>query len=126
MKQIVMALVFITVGCLSAKAQQGILLDLTQEQEVVTDSLAAIYATKLVLTGEQELMFKQKLGEYLVKKKELKKKVEGINKLNALQELSLQENGEMRDILTDEQFDLYTRIKPSIQPLEVIQVADDN
>ena len=121
-----MALVFITVGCLSAKARQGILLDLTQEQEVVTDSLAAIYATKLVLTGEQELMFKQKLGEYLVKKKELKKKVEGINKLNALQELSLQENGEMRDILTDEQFDLYTRIKPSIQPLEVIQVADDN
>lgn len=125
-KLIFTSVMILSLGCLSAKAQQGFFTDLNERQEVVVDSLTKIYTSKLVLTGDQEMLFSQKLGEYYLKKQEKRKEMNGVAKLDALNELSMQENGEMRDILTDEQFDLYTRIKASIQPLDVVTVADKN
>lgn len=85
--------------------------------EAKADSLSTIYSQKLMLTGKQELQFKQKLAAFLMRKKAIKKELSGKEKLDVLYKLGEEENAEMRDVLTQEQFDLYVRLKPSVQPL---------
>ena len=94
----------------------------TMKQDSIINSLTDRYTEKLVLTGKQETIFKEKLQTFYLEKEQLRKEMQGKDKLRALYELGQQENGEMRDVLTEEQFNLYLRIKPSLQPLEELDV----
>jgi len=98
----------------------------SRTQDSIINSLTQNYTQKLVLTGKQEVIFKEKLQTFFLEKEQLREEMKGKDKLKALYELGKQENGEMRDVLTQEQFDLYLRIKPSMQPLEEIDIKRKN
>ena len=98
----------------------------TVKQDSVIDSLTESYTEKLALTGKQEVIFKQKLQQYFLDKEQLRQEMRGKDKLRALYELGLQENGEMGNVLTAEQLNLYLRLKPSLQPLEELDVRMKN
>ncbi len=91
--------------------------DLSADIKTEATTLVQDYTDKLILTDQQELMFQQKIGEFLVRKKKINNELFGKEKLEALKEINREENLEMQEILTPEQFDLYVRLKPSIQPL---------
>ncbi|WP_031425614.1 hypothetical protein [Flavimarina sp. Hel_I_48] len=98
----------------------------TVTQDSIINSLTQNYTEKLVLTGKQEVIFKEKLQTFYLEKEQLRQEMKGEDKLRALYELGKQENGEMRDVLTQEQFDLYLRTKPSLQPLEELSMKIQN
>ena len=122
-KQIVstagLLLAFLVAGNLHAQVP-------TVTQDSIINSLTQNYTEKLVLTGKQEVIFKEKLQTFYLEKEQLRQEMKGKDKLRALYELGKQENGEMRDVLTQEQFDLYLRIKPSLQPLEELSMKIQN
>lgn len=107
---------------LTAHAQDTFVQKTTAGQDSVSNSLTAEYNKKLALTGKQELLFKKKLTEFLIEKDKVENSLNGKKKLDVLYKIGQQENGEMRDILTREQYDLYLRIKPSLQPLEKVKM----
>ncbi len=79
------------------------------------------YIPELALTGEQQLLFQQKVEEYLIKRYKIEAEFEGKEKLNLLYELQQEETKDMHDILTRPQLGVYKRVKPNIQPLEVVK-----
>lgn len=79
-----------------------------------------LYNDQLGLTGEQELLFQQKVEEFLIRRYKVENEFSGKEKLNILLGLQKEETAEMDDILTRPQLELYKTIKPNIQPLEVI------
>ena len=91
--------------------------DLSPDIETQATALVQNYTDKLILTEQQELIFQQKIGEFLVRKEKINSQLMGREKLEALKEINREENLEIQEILTPEQFDLYVRLKPSIQPL---------
>lgn len=94
----------------------------TLKQDSIINSLTESYTEKLVLTGKQEVIFKETLQTFFLEKEKLRQEMRGKDKLRALYELGKQEDGEMRNVLTNEQLDLYLRLKPSLQPLEELDV----
>lgn len=88
-----------------------------EEASRITDQ----YHKQLALTGEQRLLFQQKVEEFLIREHLVKKEYDGTDELNMLLQLQEQETAEMQDILTRPQLDLYKNIKPDIQPLEVVE-----
>ena len=85
--------------------------------EKQADSLTQIYSKKLGLTPKQDLLFKTNIGDYLVLREEVEKKYKGTEKLNELYKVSKKESGSMSEVLTEQQFELYEKIKSSIQPI---------
>jgi len=98
----------------------------TVKQDSIINSLTESYTEKLALTGKQEVIFKETLQRFFIDKEQLRQEMRGKNKLRALYELGKQEDGEMRNVLTNEQLDLYLRLKPSLQPLEELDVRMKN
>ncbi len=88
-----------------------------KEAEAITDK----YIPELALTGKQQLLFQQKVEEFLIRRYEIERRYSGKEKLDLLYSLQEEETAEMNDILTRPQLKLYTEIKPEIQPLEVVQ-----
>ena len=72
---------------------------------------------KLGLTPKQDLLFKSNVADYLIKREEIKKNYKGKKMLDQLYIVSKEESGSMSEVLTEYQFELYEKIKPSIQPL---------
>tara|TARA_Y100000815_G_C13174401_1_gene436875 strand:+ start:390 stop:761 length:372 start_codon:yes stop_codon:yes gene_type:complete len=108
----------------SVSAQSAFLSDVDHKTEQRAKELAGEYTEKLALTSKQQLLMQTKIGEFLQKKGKAEAKLAGREKLDMLLSLSQQENAEMRDILTQEQYDLYVRLKQSIQPLETVDKKD--
>ena len=79
-----------------------------------------LYNDQLGPTGEQELLFQQKVEEFLIRRYKVENEFSGKEKLNILLGLQKEETAEMDDILTRPQLELYKTIKPNIQPLEII------
>ncbi|MEH6405913.1 MAG: hypothetical protein V7767_01400 [Leeuwenhoekiella sp.] len=105
----------------NVNAQNAFLNKIDTSSEKKADSIATIYNEKLALTGKQDLLIKTKIGEFLMRRMSVEKDYSGKAKLDALYNLSEEESAEMRDIFTQEQYDVYKRIKPSIQPLETVK-----
>ncbi len=80
-----------------------------------------LYIPKLALTGEQQLLFQQKVEEFLIHRYKIEAETSGTEKLNLLYQLQQEETAEMNDILTQPQLEVYKEVKPNIQPLETIQ-----
>jgi len=85
--------------------------------EIRADALTETYNAELALRSKQELLFKKKIEEFLPRYDAIRKNHEGRDKLNRILSLSKEESAEMRNILTQPQFDLYVTLKEKIQPL---------
>ncbi|QAA80941.1 hypothetical protein EI546_03990 [Aequorivita sp. H23M31] len=78
------------------------------------------YNRELALSGEQEVLFQSKIEEYLIKREKIEEEFKGKEKLNFLHDMQEQETADMNDILTRPQMEFYKKVKPEIQPLEVV------
>jgi len=79
------------------------------------------YNKELALDGDQFILFEKKVEEFLIRQKKIEKKFKGKEKLDLIYELRQTETAEMNDILTRPQLQVYKRIKPHIQPIEVVK-----
>ncbi|WP_157417834.1 hypothetical protein [Aequorivita capsosiphonis] len=79
------------------------------------------YIPELGMTGEQQLLFQQKVEEFLIRRYKIEAEFSGKEKLNLLYQLQQEETADMQDILTRPQLKIYKQVKPEIQPLEKIQ-----
>ena len=116
MKKLILLLTFAVLG-LTAQAQIQYIEEQPQYIEKQADSLTKIYTKKLGLTPKQDLLFKSNVADYLIKREEIKKNYKGKKMLDQLYIVSKEESGSMSEVLTEYQFELYEKIKPSIQPL---------
>ena len=116
MKKLILILSFAFLG-LTAQAQIQYIEEKPQYIEKQADSLTKIYTKKLGLTPKQDLLFKSNVADYLIKREEIKKNYKGKKMLDQLYIVSKEESGSMSEVLTEYQFELYEKRKPSIQPL---------
>ncbi|WP_310991892.1 hypothetical protein [Aequorivita marina] len=79
------------------------------------------YIPELGLTGEQQLLFQQKVEEYVLRRNKLKAEFSEKEKLNLLYQLQEEETADMQDILTRPQLEVYKQVKPKFQPLEKVE-----
>jgi len=89
--------------------------------EKTADSLTKIYSAKLGMTPKQDLLFKTNVSDYLLLREEVENKYTGKQKLEELLKASLEESGTMSEVLTENQFELYKKIKPAIQPIDKVE-----
>ena len=116
MKKLILLLTFAVLG-LTAQSQIQYIEEKPQYIEKQADSLTKIYTKKLGLTPKQDLLFKSNVADYLIKREEIKKNYKGKKMLDRLYIVSKEESGSMSEVLTEYQFELYEKIKLSIQPL---------
>jgi len=86
---------------------------LQEKAKVITDK----YVNVLGLRAEQELLFRKKVEEYLVREEKIKKTTTGEAMLHKMVALRQNEAAEMGDILTRIQLEKYKEVRPDIQPL---------
>ena len=79
------------------------------------------YNEQLALDGDQVILFQKKVEEFLIRRQDIEKTLEGKEKLTALLNMQIRETGEMKDILTRNQLMVYEKIKPEIQPLDTVE-----
>lgn len=79
------------------------------------------YIPELGLTGKQQLLFQQKVEEFLLRRYKIEDEFSGREKLDLLYQLQQEETAEMKDILTRPQLEVYKNVKLKIQPLETVQ-----
>ncbi len=79
------------------------------------------YDLQLSLTEKQELLFQQKVAEFLIRRYKIESEFSGKEKLDLLYKLQREETAEMNDILTRPQMEVYKQVKPTIQPLETVE-----
>ncbi len=119
MKKILTLLVFFLVY--GAYAQDPYLQKSDPEAKQKAIEITNQYIPELSMTGEQQLLFQQKVEEFLIKRKKIEAEFNGREKLDMLYQLQQEETAEMNDILTQPQLRLYKELKPTIQPLETIK-----
>jgi hypothetical protein len=85
------------------------------------DAITEVYNSELALSSKQELLFKNKVAEFLPRYDKIREAYEGREMLNRLQSLGEEESAEMHDILTQPQFRLYVRMKEKVQPLARVE-----
>lgn len=107
-------------------AQDPILQKDNEVLEAIATKITKTYDDQLGLDGKQFILFEKKVEEYLIREEKIHSKFKGEEKLDMLYKLREAETMEMRNVLTQPQFDLYKRIKPQIQPLAKIDVEKDD
>ena len=110
---------------LSLFAQDPIMQNDNETLEAIAIKITKTYDHQLGFNGKQFILFEKKVEEYLIREENIHEKFEGEEKLYLLYKLRKAETMEMRNILTQVQFDLYKRIKSQIQPLAVIEIVDE-
>lgn len=94
--------------------------------EQIAKSITEIYNKQLALNGKQPLLFQKKVEEFLIRERKIRKQFSGKEMLDLIYKLRQTETGEMANILTRPQLNVYKRIKPSIQPLEVVEKPSED
>lgn len=80
------------------------------------------YNQELALSGDQILLFQQKVEEFLIRRQEIEAAgFAGKTKLDQLYKNQQEETADMQDILTHQQLQVYKQVKPNIQPLEIVK-----
>ncbi|WP_178988479.1 hypothetical protein [Winogradskyella schleiferi] len=105
-------------------AQDPILQKNNEALQATATKIAKTYDDQISLDGKQFILFEKKIEEFLIKEEDIHENFEGEEKLNLLYKLRKAETMEMRNILTQPQFDLYRRIKPQLQPLAMVNTDD--
>ncbi|MAP81166.1 MAG: hypothetical protein CL526_08765 [Aequorivita sp.] len=102
-------------------SQDPLLQNSNAKVEMEAKELTNQYTAKLSLTGEQQLLFEQKVAEFLISRNKIEAKYSGKEKLNKLYKLQKEETAEMNDILTRPQLEVYKRVKLKFQPLDEVK-----
>ena len=89
--------------------------------EEIAFNITEAYNKELGLTGKQVTLFQKKVEEYLIREERVHQSLTGKTKLNRLYALRQLETKEMGNILTRPQLARYKKLKPTIQPLAVIE-----
>jgi len=89
------------------------------EEEAI--KITNLYIPELALTGKQQLLFQQKIAEFLIRRNKIEAEFEGKEKLDMLYKLQQEETHEMNNIITRPQLEVYKKVKPKIQPLETVK-----
>lgn len=84
----------------SAFSQDPILQKSNPKAEKEAVKITNQYITELRLTGEQQVLFQQKLEEFIICRYKVETEFSVKEKLNLLYQLQQQETAEMNDILT--------------------------
>jgi hypothetical protein len=95
--------------------------DGSPEIEAEADYITEAYDKELAMTVKQKALFKLKVEDYLIIRKEIESQYDGKEELTALAKLQTKETLDMNDILTRIQMKVYKRIKPEIQPLKIVE-----
>ena len=119
MKYLISTLVFLLVFQL--QAQDPYFQRNNETIEETAKELTKIYNSELALNGKQPLLFQKKVEEFLIREKDIRKQFSGKEMLDLLYKLRITETGEMANILTRPQLNLYKKIKSIIQPLEIVE-----
>lgn len=98
--------------------------DGSTKTEVMASEIANAYDKQLSMTSEQKALFKVRVEDFLIRRKEIMASTSGKDQLNALVNMQAEETLAMNDILTRPQMDVYKRIKPQIQPLKIVAPND--
>jgi hypothetical protein len=123
MKPILIVLsVFLTI---SISAQDPILQKSEESLEVISQNIAKAYDNQIGLDGKQFILFQKKIEEYLIREEKIHKSYSGKKKLDMITKLRAAETMEMRNILTKPQFELYTKLKPEIQPIAIVSTNEE-
>ncbi len=113
-KLIILLALFISFSTLSQDTHLQVGSETLQEKaKVITDK----YVDALGLRAKQELLFRKKVEEFLVREEKIKANTEGEDMLNKMVALRQNEAAEMGDILTRIQLQKYKEVRPEIQPL---------
>lgn len=96
-----------------------------QEGNQTTEKRARVltekYQPEIVLTGTQTRLFERKLSEFLIRADKIKRMELPVkDRMQLLQELSVQENAEMANILSRPQVKRYVTVKSKIQPIAMV------
>ena len=105
-----------------AFAQDPYLQKSDEELEKIARDLTFEYNKQLALDSKQVPLFEKKVEEFLIREENIRRTLKGKPMLDAMVKLRLQETGEMANILTQPQLDLYKRVKAELQPLDVVDV----
>ncbi|OZV68492.1 hypothetical protein [Winogradskyella aurantia] len=114
--------VFLTI---SINAQDPILQKSEESLEVISENIAKTYDNQIGLDGKQFILFQKKIEEYLIREEKIHLSYSGKKKLDMITKLRAAETMEMRNILTKPQFELYTKLKPEIQPIAVVSTNEE-
>lgn len=106
---------------ITLNAQDPYLQNDSDKFEVTADSITEKFNAQLALSSQQELLFKQKIEEFLIRAEKQTAGLKGKDKLDRLYRLEKFEIAEMGDILTRPQYQLYKKLKPQIQPLATVK-----
>lgn len=110
----------LTFMTLQLSAQDPMLQKPDEALDAIATTVTKKYDDQLGLDGDQFIKFQKIVEEYLIREEKIHKKFSGKEKLDMIYKLREAESMEMRNILTQPQFNLYLRVKPQIQPLAKI------
>ncbi|HIB47847.1 MAG TPA: hypothetical protein EYO35_06035 [Flavobacteriaceae bacterium] len=115
MKRIITILILLV--STSLMAQDPILQEGREALEERAETITDKYVDALGLRAEQELLFRNKVEEFLIREQKIKEASKGDDMLNKMVALRQNEMAEMADILTRLQLQEYKKVRPTIQPL---------
>ena len=120
--------IFAVAFTLQLSAQDPIMQKDSESLETIATTITKEYDDRLGLDGKQFTLFQKKVEEFLIREEKLHQSYVGKEKLDLIYKLRKAETMEMRNILTQPQFDLYRRIKSQIQPIAItdVDVDEDN
>lgn len=120
--------IFAVAFTLQLSAQDPIMQKDSESLETIATTITKEYDDRLGLDGKQFTLFQKKVEEFLIREEKLHQSYVGKEKLDMIYKLRKAETMEMRNILTQPQFDLYRRIKSQIQPIAItdVDVDEDN
>ena len=108
-----------------AVAQNPISQKTHNDLEAKAVTITKQYDEQLGLTAKQQMLFKIKVGEYLIKEQKIRQSDWSVKqKFRALRKNAKNETADMGDILTRIQYRMYKRIKPQYQPIRPIVVGE--
>ena len=109
---------------LTALSQDPMVQKGNESLEAVAITVTKSYSDQLELRDKQFELFKNKVEEFLIREENIHKTFKGKEKLDKIYKLREAESMEMRNILTQPQYNLYLQLKPQIQPIAVVKNSD--
>lgn len=117
----ILASIILILFTVPVNAQDPFLQENDESIEKMAKELSETYNKQLALNGKQPLLFQKKIEEFLIRERDIRRQFRGKEMLDLINKLRETETGEMGNILTRPQLNVYKRIKHSIQPLDIVK-----
>lgn len=106
---------------LSAFAQDTNFQNGSEDAEMKATKITDQYNAELGLRAKQELLFRKKVEEFILRAEDIKRNYKGREMLNKLLINQKNETAELGNILTRPQLEKYKEVRPRIQPLSKVE-----